>query len=286
MRRSITLRKKLPGLLLVLLSLVYFTTPAFAHLNSFTSGLTTITTSEQNHLNYHGYITIAGTSQLEQIWLCVRGPKGEIAYYPLEVNKNSFQYELCLRFGPGTYTIWVGDAAQYFDGKIRFNVTNTLNTDWRYLAPSTYIDSNHEVVTELANSLLEVKMTDYEKLEAIYHWVTGNICYDYRAYEDRNAALKPASVIIQDKKGLCRDYSFALAALARAAGLESRVIYGQARHSDNNPGGEHAWNEIYLNDGWISVDATWDAGSPQYNYFNPKPQEFAQTHQAETITLY
>lgn len=280
------LGKKLPRLLLFLLLFVCFTTPAFAHLSSFASEMTTITSPGQNNLEYHGYLTIAGTTQLKQIWLCVRGPLGEVAHYPLEVNKDNFQYELCLRFGPGTYTIWVGDAAQYFDGKIRFDVNNASDTDLRYLAPSAYIDSSHEVITELANSLLKAKMTDYEKLEAIYHWVTGNICYDYKAYEDRNAALKPASVIIQDKKGLCRDYSFALAALARAAGLEARVVYGQACHSVNSPGGEHAWNEIYLNDSWISVDATWDAGSLQYNYFNPEPQEFVRTHQAETITLH
>lgn len=88
------LRKRLFLLLFLLLISVCFATPALAHLNSFASEVTTITSPGQNNLDYHGYVTIAGTSQLEKIWLCVRGPLGEVVYYPLQVNKNTFEYEL------------------------------------------------------------------------------------------------------------------------------------------------------------------------------------------------
>ena len=64
-------------------------------------------------------------------------------------------------------------------------------------------------------------MTDEEKLKAIYGWVTRNISYDYKAYQEQKNELKPASLIIQEKKGMCRDYSFVVA-IARAAGLEAR----------------------------------------------------------------
>ena len=47
-------------------------------------------------------------------------------------------------------------------------------------------------------------MTDEEKLKAIYGWVTRNISYDYKAYQEQKNELKPASLIIQEKKGMCR----------------------------------------------------------------------------------
>lgn len=138
-------------------------------------------------------------------------------------------------------------------------------------------------------------MTDEEKLKAIYQWVTKNISYDYEAYQEQKTELKPASLIIQEKKGMCCEYSFVVAALARAAGLEARVVFGQARTNKNSPSVYHAWNEVNLNGKWVSLDSTWDAGyikngkfvtKPQLKYFNLDPKVFAQTHQIEIITLY
>ena len=282
-------------LLLVLLISISFAIPTYAASQiSFVSDVTEITAPAESGLFYPGKVKIEGISQLERIWLCVRGPAGEVTNYPVNVINNSFQYKLSLRFGPGTYTIWVGQDSQNFDGNIRFEVINSLNEDLRYSEPSAYIDSNNKIVTSLSNSLIKSEMTDEEKLEAIYRWVTKNISYDYKAYKEQANELKPASLIIQEKKGMCRDYSYVVAALARAAGLEARVVFGQASDSENTPRVYHAWNEVKINGSWVSLDSTWDAGyiragkfitAPQQNYFNLEAKVFGQTHQAEKITL-
>ncbi|MGI6145152.1 MAG: transglutaminase domain-containing protein [Clostridia bacterium] len=282
-------------LLLVLLISISFATSTYAASQiSFVSDVTEITAPAESGLFYPGKVKIEGTSKLEKIWLCVRGPAGEVTYYPINVTNNTFQYQLSLRFGPGTYTIWVGNDSQNFDGSIRFEVINSLNEDLRYSEPSAYIDSDNQIVTSLSNSLINPKMTDEEKLKAIYGWVTRNISYDYKAYQEQKNELKPASLIIQEKKGMCRDYSFVVAALARAAGLEARVVFGQASDSKNSPKIYHAWNEVKIDGSWVSLDATWDAGyiragkfisAPRQKYFNPDTKVFNQTHQAEKITL-
>mgnify|MGYP000945932872 CR=1 FL=1 len=270
------------------------TTPAFAaYLISFKSAVANITTPTQNGERYDGVVSIEGSSQLAQIWLCVRSPKGEVTTYPVDVVENHFQYDLYLRFGAGTYTIWVGDSSQHFDGKIRFEVVNTADRDLRYTTPSAYVDSNNEKVTQLVNSLIRPEMTEDQKLEAIYQWVTENISYDYNAYLNNSNKMKKASSTIEEKKGTCRDYSFTVAALARAAGLEAKVVYGPAQNGRIRQ--YHAWNEIKINNQWVSVDSTWDAGyvkngtftfSPQRNYYKILPTVFSKTHQVDYITLH
>jgi len=290
------MKRKHTILLLALLISISFATPTLAASQiSFVSDVTEITAPAESGLFYPGKVKIEGFSQLEKIYLCVRGPQGEITNYPVNVSEDSFQYNLSLRFGPGNYTIWVSNDSQNIDGKIRFEVINSLEEDLRYSEPSTFVDSDQEIVTRLSSSLTNPQMTNQEKLKAIYQWVTENISYDYAAYQEQKYELKPASLIIQEKKGMCRDYSFVVASLARAAGLEAKVVFGQARNSKNGPSFYHAWNEVNLNGKWVSLDSTWDAGyvkngrfisAPQEKYLNLSESEFAKTHQAEQITLH
>ncbi len=59
-------------------------------------------------------------------------------------------------------------------------------------------------------------------------------------------------------EGECVDYAELLTTLSRAAGLPSRTIYGLAYRELPKPGFQfHAWNEIYYNRAWRSVDPTW-----------------------------
>lgn len=280
-------------ILMIFISFSYVTPAWGAYLVSFSSDVAEISAPAQNGTICNGVISIKGTSQLKQVWLCVRGPKGEITTHPIEVVGKSFQYDLPLRFGAGTYTIWAGDTAQHFDGRIRFEVVNSTDSDLRYSTPSAYVDCNNETVTQLSNSLIKPGMTEDQKLEAIYQWVTENISYDYTAYKENKNILKKASTVIVEKKGTCRDYSFTVAALARAAGLEAKVVYGQARNGQQSE--YHAWNEIKINNNWICVDSTWDAGyvkngvftfSPQKNFFKVSPAVFGQTHKADLVTLH
>lgn len=296
--KAITKNSLFPPLLFLIFILIFsfcnVTPTSASYLISFSSDVAEITAPAQNGVACDGIITIQGTSPLNQIWLCVRGPQGEVTTYPIKVEQNSFQYDLSLRFGAGTYTIWAGNSPHYFDGQIRFEVINTLDKDLRYLAPSAYVDSNNKIVTQLCNSLMKPNMTDEEKLDNIYEWVTNNISYDYDAYLSDQDELLPASLIIQKRKGACRDYSFTIAALARAAGLEAKVVYGHARNGNSKPE-YHAWNEIKVNDQWVAVDSTWDAGyvkngkftfSPQKKYFNIIPSAFSQSHKVEKVTLH
>jgi transglutaminase-like putative cysteine protease len=200
-----------------------------------------------------------------------------------------------LRFGPGKYTIWAGDNSTRFDGVIRFELVNKLEKDTRYISPSAYVDSDNQSVVALAHEIVSPQMSETEKLKAIHDWVSGNIAYDYQAFLEGNTTLVPASQTLQSKKGVCRDYSFLVAALARAAGLEAKVVHGQTWESNGWTAQSHAWNEVYADGQWVAIDATWDAGyiqnnsfvfAPSNKYFAPDSKDFAVTHFASAYTTY
>ncbi len=242
-----------------------------------------------------GILQTEGKSDLQQVWFCLRGPEGEIATYPVPVSNGRFQANIHLRFGPGTYTVWAGDNPYHFDGKIRFLVENRSQSDTRYLAPSAYVDSDNGKVAALASALANARLTDREKLEAIYDWVTGNISYDYCAYKSGRNLLVKASTTLEKKTGTCRDYSFVVAALARAAGLPARVIYGKVFDSDAKVWYDHAWNEVYADGRWIVLDATRDAGyvsngrfvpAPSRKHFDLTDEAYSRYYSNQTYTIH
>jgi len=263
---------------------------------SFKSKNIEITSPDKNCLSFDGSLVVQGNTDLPEVWLCVRGPEGELVTYPADVHDGGFAVNVNLRFGKGVYTVWAGDNPTRFDGKVRFEVKNTSSEDTRYLAPSAYVDSDHEEVRALAESLAGSSMTDMEIIEAIHSWAASNIEYDYSAYVDGVNTLRTASETINCKKGTCRDYSFVVAALARAAGIPAKVVYGSAGASDNGWKPQlHAWNELYADGRWVKVDSTWDAGyikegrfvaSLSDNYLDPDTEEFSRTHRVTSVTLH
>ncbi len=261
---------------------------------SFTSPVIEITAPHSNEMIFNGVLTVEGETQLEQIWLAIRGPQNEIVVHPIEVTEDSFQTDIKLRFGLGKYTVWVGDGPRRFDGRIRFQVINDLEKDTRYLAASAFVDSTHPDIIALANSLTTPEMSEMQKLEALHRWVIENISYDYQAFLRQENILVPASQTMATGLGMCRDYSFLLAALSRAIGLPARVVYGEAG-SNGWDTHLHAWNEIMINGEWVTVDATWNAGyirnsvfvaSPSNRFFAPDSEVFALTHYQTIKTLH
>lgn len=281
----------------ILVSLIIFSVPASAGYYSigFSNPSIQISSPSSSGFNCDGNLTIEGTSNLDRVWFCVRGPAGELITHPAGVQGGSFKLDIQLRFGPGKYTIWAGDNSTKFNGKIRFELNNQSEKDTRYISPSAYVDSDNQLVRDLACQILTPQMSETEKVKAIHDWVAGNIAYDYNAFLEGDTTLVPASETLKNKKGVCRDYSFLVAALARAAGLQAKVVHGQTWQSNGWTSQSHAWNEVYADGKWVTVDATWDAGyiqnnsfvhAPSSTYFAPDSEDFADTHFASAYTTY
>lgn len=133
----------------------------------------------------------------------------------------------------------------------------------------TTYDQEEELTAAVDTLLAEIitdDMSDYEKVKAIYDYMTYNIRYDYDHLNDSTYKLQfTAYAALVQKTSVCQGYANLFYRLALECGIDARMIRGQAN------GGGHAWNIVELNDKYYLVDATWDEGrTGNYGYFLKK----------------
>ncbi len=100
----------------------------------------------------------------------------------------------------------------------------------------------------------------------------GKFVHDYLRYEISYVGKLPTlQQIVQNRIGVCTEYSRLFDALARVAGIPSIVIDGAACGEYFECQG-HSWNLVYHQNKWIEVDPTWDlmsgVVSSSHVYFN------------------
>ena len=129
--------------------------------------------------------------------------------------------------------------------------------------------------------------TTYQKVQAIYNWITANVKYDYSHLSDPTYLTQyTAYAAAVQKKAVCQGYANLFYRLANDAGVDCRIITGKAYNGTQTE--DHAWNIVRMADGkYYCLDATWDAGSSpaEYQYFLKGLTSFSRDHQAETDKL-
>lgn len=137
---------------------------------------------------------------------------------------------------------------EYREGEFCYSQT----TDWVPRYPTT-LEQEQWLAEEIARIFEELqidKMTDYEKIYAIFHYVCEHISYGW----ETNAywALKTGYAV-------CDGYADLIYRMMVEAGIETRIIGSKS----------HGWNIVRLGDVFYCLDATWDAGkdSKDYQYF-------------------
>ncbi|OXS53309.1 cysteine protease [Cohnella sp. CIP 111063] len=135
-----------------------------------------------------------------------------------------------------------------------------------------------EDIVQAALTVTKDREGDRAKARALYDWVGTRISYDddkVRAYEDLGEwrEQNPETTFVT-RKGVCIDYSRLYASMARAVGLDVRVVTGLG-YDGRGGYGAHAWNEVYSTEEkrWIPLDSTW---AKTGNWFDPPG--FADTH--------
>ena len=129
--------------------------------------------------------------------------------------------------------------------------------------------------------------TTYQKVQAIYNWITANVKYDYSHLNDPAYLTQyTAYAAAVQKKAVCQGYANLFYRLANDAGIDCRIITGKAYNGTQME--DHAWNIVRMEDEkYYCLDATWDAGlKPEnYEYFLKGLTNFSRDHQAETDKL-
>ena len=142
---------------------------------------------------------------------------------------------------------------------------------------------NSYIKTTILPQLALGGKTTYQKVQAIYNWITKNVRYDYAHLNDNTYKLQyTAYAAAINKTAVCQGYANLFYRLANDAGIDCRIITGTA-DGGNGVWGPHAWNIVKMDDGnYYCPDATWDEGRSSYSYFLKGTAAFNKDHLVDT----
>lgn len=108
----------------------------------------------------------------------------------------------------------------------------------------------------------DASSTDYDKIFRIYDYLCRTVRYDrVHSGRKRHTLRSTAYSALHYHAATCQGYCVVLYRLLRMAGLDCRIVSGEAG------GRYHSWNIVRLGWQYYHLDATWDAGQDQYRYF-------------------
>jgi len=115
-----------------------------------------------------------------------------------------------------------------------------------FLKDSEFIRPNDPAIRK---QLLEIQGDEKDALSLVKNillWIYENIGTEYIA------ETLSGPEVLKRKRGKCVEFSTLFASLARAAGIPTRIAFGEALNGKNWVG--HMWCEVWLGE-WIAVDA-------------------------------
>lgn len=154
------------------------------------------------------------------------------------------------------------------------NASITITAQYR-----TTLAQEKKLEDKMAASLKALDLqnkSDYQKVKAIHDYIIKQVTYDdsltkYTAYD-----------ALVNKSAVCEGYAAAAYRMFTDAGLDSKILSGEAG------GGSHVWNMVKVNGKWYNIDLTWDdtetASGKQvisYDYFLKNAKAFSD-HQRDS----
>lgn len=115
-----------------------------------------------------------------------------------------------------------------------------------------------QLAEQVIAQVIDERMSQREKAEALYAYVTGTVSYDQRYYSDKGSMpyeSQTALGALRDGMAICGGYSHAVKLLFEKAGIPCYNVTG--KYFNEN----HMWNIALLDGEWLWFDATSDRGS-------------------------
>ncbi len=125
----------------------------------------------------------------------------------------------------------------------------------KYLEADFWLPSGDPKIVAVAREITSGRTGILAKARAVYDWVVDNTRRDP---DVPGCGLGMVEATLASRSGKCADISSLYVALARAAGVPAREVFGLRLGSRGTPditNGHHCWAEFYLpGTGWIPVD--------------------------------
>ena len=123
------------------------------------------------------------------------------------------------------------------------------------LQPSSLIQSDDARVVEMAFSI-------HPQFQEPWHVACRleKLVRDKMQAHDFSQAFATAAEVAETLQGDCTEHAVLLAALCRARGIPARVAMGLVYYPQEMGFAYHMWNEVWIEDRWVPLDATLGRG--------------------------
>lgn len=183
-------------------------------------------------------------------------------------NYKYFQYTSCNYTTPISSRLKDYDEFKINNSKYSYKVSTSEQLCYVLERKVKPICEEGSIASQLYNKMKEVlieiiddKMTNVEKVKAIYDYIIMNVTYDDELLRlaSSNSNVKQYNGfylegVFLDKKAVCEGISKAITCLCNIEGIPCVMVEG---YQTNNKGGlGHAWNKVCIDDIWYILDAT------------------------------
>ncbi|QRN65344.1 hypothetical protein, partial [Mycoplasma phage MGyu-2021a] len=131
---------------------------------------------------------------------------------------------------------------------------------------------------QLLSKFISKNWNQKQIILALSFYITSNVMYMYE-YEyvyqafntDGNDFYNPSSIFETDRTLQCYGYSQNLSLALTLLNIPVRIITGRMFSDTENPlvsSGGHAWNEVFVDNKWVSVDLTFADYQESWSNFN------------------
>ncbi|MGV1098537.1 transglutaminase-like domain-containing protein [Thiovibrio sp. JS02] len=117
-----------------------------------------------------------------------------------------------------------------------------------FLRASPYIQADHREIVNLAGRLTAKTVSALGRTRILAGWVYENL------EKKPVLGIPDALTTLRGGKGDCNEHAALFAALARSAGIPTKVVAGVTFYNDAFY--YHAWNEVCIDGNWLSLDTT------------------------------
>ena len=236
-------------------------------------------------------LEVSGSVSQETKWVMINIRKDNYSDQQIiPVTNGLYETQISLQDGAGLYNIELySSQVRHSNNYLNFGKMTVENTDLRdmsFLLPTSKAQSDDERIIKLVESLTKHSKNDKEAFIAIYKYVTSKIQYDHSAANDGSYANKDYNAVntLLSSLAVCEGYANLVAAMSRAYGIRAKVIFGQGVINFGYIA--PAWNEVFINNKWELVDATWDYAYKKNIYLFMSPEVFARDHLKNTEMKY
>lgn len=184
-------------------------------------------------------------------WKRIGNVKGTTSYIDTTVQSNqTYTYRIRSYLKSGSKTFFSEYAPSCTVSTKSPTVSGTYSPGSVY-GPSlntSELQEVHRVVQFFADSYINSRMSDFEKIWTVYDYLRGTCTYAWKGWQYNHANTAWGALIYGEAQ--CSGYARATKALCDGIGIP--CYYVHANSSSANP--SHQWNEVRINGKWYILD--------------------------------